>query len=76
MKMGDFLDGADYDLLDTSYPIYNTPNDPYIRNAQIRIDSGFSSIDKMARVRMVNLQPTINKNMYINNGTGPESSML
>ena len=52
--MGDFLDGADYDLLDTSYPIYNTPNDPYIRNAEIRIDAGFSSIDKMARVRMVN----------------------
>jgi len=33
------------------------------------MDAGFDSIDKVSRTRLVNMLPTINKNMNIYNGT-------
>lgn len=76
MMMGDFLDGADYDLISSVYPIINTQNDPRIRNAEIRVDAGFTDINKMARVRFANLEPYLNKNTSVYNGTFPSYLQL
>jgi hypothetical protein len=40
-----------------------------ISGSQVRVDAGFTSLDKIARVRLVNNLPTINKNMIVFNGT-------
>ncbi len=68
--MGDFLVGSDYDLVDSVYPIFNQVN-PMIGQSEIRIDAGFSSLDSIAKVRVVNMVPTVNKNMKVFNGTKP-----
>ena len=33
------------------------------------MDGGFDSIEKIARLRLVNMKPTLNKNIYVYNGT-------
>lgn len=70
MTMGDFLVGSDYDLVGYVYPVINML-DPLIGKSEIRIDAGFSSLDEIARMRVVNMLPTINKNMKVFNGTKP-----
>lgn len=40
-----------------------------IGQSEIRIDAGFTSLDKIARMRLVNMLPTVNKNMKVYNGT-------
>jgi hypothetical protein len=68
MTMGDFLQGSDYDLVPHVYPVFNM-EDPMIGQSEIRIDAGFTSLDKIARMRLVNMLPTVNKNMKVYNGT-------
>jgi hypothetical protein len=70
MTMGDFLMGADYDLVSDVYPVFNML-DPMVGESQIRIDAGFSSLDAIAKVRVVNMLPTVNKNQKVFNGTKP-----
>lgn len=33
------------------------------------MDGGFDDIDKIARLRLINMKPMVNKNVYVNNGT-------
>lgn len=76
MKMGEFLAGTDYDLVTKVYPVMNNPYDPIIRDSQIRMDAGFDTIDKIGRTRVVNMLPTINKNQFVNDGSGVNSKIL
>mmetsp|Transcript_9644 Transcript_9644/g.9315 ORF Transcript_9644/g.9315 Transcript_9644/m.9315 type:complete len:155 (+) Transcript_9644:1138-1602(+) len=71
MSTGEYLEGADFDLISTVYPIYNTPLDSLIYDTKIRMDAGFDEQELIARVRLVNNLPTINKNQYVFNGTDP-----
>mmetsp|Transcript_33877 Transcript_33877/g.24932 ORF Transcript_33877/g.24932 Transcript_33877/m.24932 type:complete len:322 (-) Transcript_33877:362-1327(-) len=76
IKDGEFLEGTDKDLLNTVYPVFNTPMNALIYDTKIRMDAGFTYKDKIAHTRLINMLPTINKNQYIYNGTDPSLLQL
>ena len=63
LTQGDFLSGVDKDLLTEIYPIRNLQIDNELMHLQkIRMDDGYRSQSNITLVRLVNGQPTINKN--------------
>ena len=69
LRKGDYLQGADKDLVDKIYPVLNM-NNKQIAGTDLRIDTGNETPSKVARMRLVNNLNYVNKKSMLFNGTG------